>query len=515
MIKFKWTYLFLYLLLFLSFNSCKREIQIKETPMLYSGQDPLIHAAISDIKKSGSLSSFYSSSSELYQFDWDKSIYKGTIGKDLKTQIVVPHINNQGVIDGYLHADLDKNSRVISYQVHDTGDTELSMLKEYYTSKGYNFEKNNIRTSKNIQIRPILSSKEQLSLNDLIGGNRREVSSTQNILTPTIDNTVDGNCVFAFNFSYLYELNPVRDCTPWDIFQRMQDQFVQSFVSNLNGNQTLRIEYDHIIVEGQGLSDAGIRTNITISLQYMQSLNYACVNYIRLGDIRLSGNCAGTGGGNGENDGSSGGHVTTIITNNLTDPCMYKTTQEVIAASYKLEGIMSTIIKNFNNENSVQININNADIYDDQGRDKPGQTSDQVITKNIFRATITLGTAYHQGTSKENMVTSLIHEVLHAYLTYTGDNTINTTGDHNIISDKYITPMATYLQVYFQIPLKDAYALAWSGVSDSRVYQDASLDYGFKMYDGNTITKLETAVLSSYYKDLNTESTSKGEPICL
>jgi len=73
--------------------------------------------------------------------------------------------------------------------------------------------------------------------------------------------------------------------------------------------------------------------------------------------------------------------------------------------------------------------------------------------------------------------------------------------------------MATYLQHQFGMSLKDSYALAWSGVADSKALKDATLDTSFSMPDGNTITKSEIAQLSASYKDNNPEY-MKGHNVC-
>ncbi|RYF14393.1 MAG: hypothetical protein EOO42_17895 [Flavobacteriales bacterium] len=149
---------------------------------------------------------------------------------------------------------------------------------------------------------------------------------------------------------------------------------------------------------------------------------------------------------------------------------------------------------------------------------KPGQTTNQQFMGNIFSATITLGIDYHSNTSKENLTASMIHEIVHAYLGYTSNNFLKTETDHNVISTKYITPMALYLKQYLSLDLKDAYALAWSGVPDSKVFQDADDQFEFTMSDGNKITKAETRNLSGPYKlPTNLQENvgfTKGTKIC-
>ncbi len=57
------------------------------------------------------------------------------------------------------------------------------------------------------------------------------------------------------------------------------------------------------------------------------------------------------------------------------------------------------------------------------------------------------------------------------------------------------------MTVLKKIPLKDAYALAWSGVSDSKVYNPkTNPDTEYLMKDGNKITKGEIDRISGAYK---------------
>lgn len=75
--------------------------------------------------------------------------------------------------------------------------------------------------------------------------------------------------------------------------------------------------------------------------------------------------------------------------------------------------------------------------------------------------------------------------------------------------------MAAYLKDAFGIPLQDAFALAWSGVSDSDAYNSKiDPDTEYTMSDGTKITKGDIDRLSGAYKTDNTEPTAKGKPIC-
>ncbi|TDG36793.1 hypothetical protein EZJ43_05790 [Pedobacter changchengzhani] len=136
----------------------------------------------------------------------------------------------------------------------------------------------------------------------------------------------------------------------------------------------------------------------------------------------------------------------------------------------------------------------------------------------VFNADITLSLDYFSGSSKESVIANLIHEVLHSYLAYTGDNTLNSF-QHKIISEKYVNPMAIYLKTYFSMDIKDAYALAWSGLSDSNAYNNNTPnDTEYLMSNGEHITAGEIATIAGLYNlstnDPQNNGYTKGTKIC-
>lgn len=222
---------------------------------------------------------------------------------------------------------------------------------------------------------------------------------------------------------------------------------------------------------------------------------------------------ASSGGGTGGSGIPSPPKVPSTINNKVTDPCLHAAVDDALLQNKNLVGEMANIIKNFDSNKSVDISIYDGDIFYSNGQPKPGQTTKQLFRDNTFTADITIGKAYHQGTSKESLVTSLIHEVVHAYLGYTSNGFLQTQ-THDVIAAKYVTPMAEYLKSSFNITLKEAYGLAWSGIPDSNAWSEAADDFEFTMSDGNKITKSETKYLPLPFKDTNSEPTSKGHPIC-
>jgi len=221
------------------------------------------------------------------------------------------------------------------------------------------------------------------------------------------------------------------------------------------------------------------------------------------GDMNGSAYIAGCGciGGN---TGKTSCIALRDIHNKTTDSCISKTVDAALKANKDIAGIMSDIIKKFDASKSVVINIYDGHIYYTDGNGnitgvpKPGQTIPHGFTNGVFNADITLSLDYFSGSSKESVIATLIHEVVHSYLAYTGNNTLN-TAQHSIISEKYIDPMAAYLQSYFNMNMKEAYALAWSGIPDSKAFKDAKATDSFAMSNGNTITKDEIGNISAQY----------------
>lgn len=200
------------------------------------------------------------------------------------------------------------------------------------------------------------------------------------------------------------------------------------------------------------------------------------------------------------------------IRNKTTDPCISKTIEEVLGNNNDIEGILADIIRQFDASKSITINI--FDGVTSSGA--PGQYQGGGFIGNVFQANITLQTSYFQSTSKESVIATVIHEFVHAYIHTSGNLILE--AHHDTMSSKYITPMAIYLNQTLGTPLKDAYALAWSGVPDSKAWKEASMDFEFTMSNGNKITKAETGSLSGLYKlatnDPSNNGFAKGVKIC-
>lgn len=197
------------------------------------------------------------------------------------------------------------------------------------------------------------------------------------------------------------------------------------------------------------------------------------------------------------------------IQNKTTDPCINATVQAALDANKDVIGMIGGIISLFDASKKVRLNI-----YDGETEHgTAGQYKNGGFTGNTFQANITLQTSFFKNSSKESVVATLIHESIHAYIHTSGSRILE--GDHETISKKYVGPMATYLQNYFGMGIKDAYSMAWSGVPDSEAYKMAIGSTTFKMSDGNFITKDEIDNLALPCKDAGDKPEfKKGTPIC-
>lgn len=194
--------------------------------------------------------------------------------------------------------------------------------------------------------------------------------------------------------------------------------------------------------------------------------------------------------------GNDSGNTNPDIKNKTTDPCISKTVDAALNANKNIEGIMAKIISNFADNKTVSINVYNGET----ANNRPGQTTHiKTISGNVISADITLQTSFFQQSSKESLAAVLIHEFIHAYIKDGGMTILNSP--HDEIASKYIDPMASYLNLAYNISLRDAYALAWSGVPDSKAYSDSEADTPFKMTDGNIITKSDIGNISAQYND--------------
>jgi len=216
----------------------------------------------------------------------------------------------------------------------------------------------------------------------------------------------------------------------------------------------------------------------------------------------------GSGGtyvpGSGSSSGSPGGPsnaAPSSIHNNVPKPCVAAAVEAMKGTGNNalLSGKMAQIISNFATNLSININIQGGTTAD--GR--PGNTMNQSLSADgKYSATIVLNTegGSFDGASEEYISAVIIHEIIHAYLSYltlTGANTIN-NNNHTTLADKYVRPMSNWLRDTYGITDAEATALAWSGLADAPGYINSdSFEYGLL---GQTMSKSTLADLYSQFR---------------
>lgn len=221
------------------------------------------------------------------------------------------------------------------------------------------------------------------------------------------------------------------------------------------------------------------------------------------------------GGGGGNTGGGTGGSNNPDIKNQAQNPCL-KATVDQLLNSQNIEGTMAEILNNFLDKNEVNLTIQEGIT---QGN-KVAHLSDNKltkfmdpnhnITKRVYSATITIDQSLLPTISKEGVATALIHEVLHAYLDYNSISFDQAAAQHNYIAANYIATMAAFLQNKYGVPANDAVALAWGGLAETKLYQNAT---SFQMPDNTTVSKEDLAHTYGDYMG-GVDKPNKGKPLC-
>ncbi|MGQ7854805.1 hypothetical protein ACUN24_11240 [Pedobacter sp. WC2501] len=178
------------------------------------------------------------------------------------------------------------------------------------------------------------------------------------------------------------------------------------------------------------------------------------------------------------------------IHNKTTDPCISKIVDSLLG-SKNISNKMDSILKRFNKDASVQINI-----YDTSAiaGNKPGETYGGHWENGIFSINIKLNNAILLNASREFIASTIMHEVLHAYFRdVEGKPEIVDEMDHNTMAEKYILPMSNYLVSVFGISQFDATAIVWEGLKESNIYKNSS---NFEVGEGNGKTIVTKSDLS-------------------
>jgi hypothetical protein len=194
------------------------------------------------------------------------------------------------------------------------------------------------------------------------------------------------------------------------------------------------------------------------------------------------------------------------ITNNVTNPCLKAVVQNLKLAN--MTGKIGQIITALDKNTKVQIKVVDLpELYDQDGVSVAAQfQADPASANGIFSGTLKININTLLPTTKENTASAVIHEIVHAYFAYTGQGSKIKSVEHQKMAADYIQPMASFLSGLYTMPVKDATALAWTGLKNADSYMNSDIF----SYPGGTMTKDE---LKGIYVDYVMKYS--GQPVCI
>ena len=174
--------------------------------------------------------------------------------------------------------------------------------------------------------------------------------------------------------------------------------------------------------------------------------------------------CASLDDGNNHNGGPVNSNrlfeVRDSINNKIENECLRKMVEKAVVEN--LDNSISHIINSvFRNSDRIDINF-----YEENsllGPNEPGEC--QIFWQNNgrFMADVYLNVNVLPGASEEMILSTIIHEVLHAYLGYSRDPRL--FNDHEEMANEYVNLMkATLLNYLPGLAPNHAEALAWGGL---------------------------------------------------
>jgi hypothetical protein len=175
------------------------------------------------------------------------------------------------------------------------------------------------------------------------------------------------------------------------------------------------------------------------------------------------------------------------ITNNVTNPYLKAIVNELKTAN--MTGKIGQIITSLDKNTKVQIKVVDLpELYDQYGVSVAAQFQvDPASANGIFSGKLMININTLLPTTKENTASALIHEIVHAYFAYTGQANKIKSIEHQKMATDYIQPMASFLSGLYNMPIKDATALAWTGLRNADSYMNSDIF----SYPGGTMTKDE------------------------
>lgn len=191
---------------------------------------------------------------------------------------------------------------------------------------------------------------------------------------------------------------------------------------------------------------------------------YICGQYYYQACDDSGGGGGGGYGGGGGGSGGNGSAVISDITNNLLNPCL---TNTYTAATIKIQNGVTTILNStFGVDDALNLAIQEStSMSNSVDGDHSGSRSG-----GIFNGTVTLNANILPNASKEYIVATLYHEILHCYLTA---NLLakSELAQHEYMVQSYINTMKLSLMTLFSnLDPDTAEALCWGGLQDTAAW---------------------------------------------
>lgn len=191
------------------------------------------------------------------------------------------------------------------------------------------------------------------------------------------------------------------------------------------------------------------------------------------------------------------------IKNELTNPCYTSALNSLLSnESFLQNEAISQIMQNFNKAPGSELSINFSNVPDSDVT-KDGYT--QASKEGFTAFNITLNDLALANASQEYIAGTIAHEVLHAYIeneiapgSGIKNKELEAMG-HEEMSTKYITPLAKMLNKLYLMPMEDAIALAWGGLSETKAWKEMIA----KDNQNNTGETGKIAEINKRYKNLN------------
>ena len=168
--------------------------------------------------------------------------------------------------------------------------------------------------------------------------------------------------------------------------------------------------------------------------------------------------CEGGSSGGGGGGGGNGNNYTPSqdIKNDVTNPCLSGVVSKFLQSSHGINDIIQGV---FSCNTDVNLVFSNADISGDDGQT---QVEHANPDKSIFDVNIIINNN-QADRSQEYIASTIIHEVLHAYMNYTGQP-LGNDSQHLAMGNNYVNLMRDYLQTMYGINSTNATILSLGGL---------------------------------------------------